>query len=454
MLALAAPLALAADGAGPIKKKTAAIDPAKADVPAGSVSRPISKKTETLVKPPDPTKIVPPQDVDRFWIHSEYFGAWTKEAARPGFTLLTHGAGPVLDASIASLFDPHTKLYNRAKEHYGRQDGFRAGLGAWLDDNKRIGAEIKGFWTDQATHEYERTFRSNGGATIDFAIGLPFVDRSKQQSAFVFFVDNIGESAKFSISSKQHWYGGEAMGVLNVYRKPRLSIDAKMGFRFFSLTEDLTIDYQRFNTQAFPGSILGNVNGNDVGLFFDPALGTSTYVVGSNILIQDKVEARNQFYGLNVAANLKYTWKRLRIEFNPKMAVGPAWHHVSVDGRSSRVEPTGRVTTLLGGFRALPGNMGSEDWWRLSAMAELDVKAGVEITKNFSFMAGYSLMYISNVVRAGTQFDNQLDERQFNYGASAHTFPRDDDNFRGPFFRDKMDDYHIHAVSLGFNFTW
>jgi len=454
-LALAAPWGLAAEGGSPIKKKTAAIDPAKADANAGGVSRPITKKTEPLVKPPDPTKIVQPQDVDRFWMHSEYFGAWTKEAARPGFTLLTHGAGPVVfDQSIASIFDPHTKLYNRAKEHYERQDGFRAGFGAWIDDNKRFGAEISGFWAEQAEHEYKRTFLSNGGATVDFAIGMPFVDRRKQQAAFVFFVDNVGESATFTINSKQHWYGGEAMGVMNLYRKPRLTIDAKFGFRYFSLTEDLTIDYQRFNIQALAGSPLGNVNGNDIGFFFDPALGGSTYVVGSNILIQDKVEARNQFYGLNIAANLKYKWKRLRLDFTPKIAVGPTWQHISVDGTSTRVEPTGRAVTLLGGFRALPSNMGTEDWWRLAAVGEVNIKAGVEITKNINFMAGYNLMYISNVVRAGTQFDNQLDERLLNYGASAHTFPTDDDNFRGPFFRDKTDDYHIHAVSLGFNFTW
>ena len=70
----------------------------------------------------------------------------------------------------------------------------------------------------------------------------------------------------------------------------------------------------------------------------------------------------------------------------------------------------------LGGVYAQPSNIGSYNRNELSAIPEVGVNVGCQLTAHLRALVGYSFLYIAEVVRPGDQIDRTVNLTQQNAG--------------------------------------
>jgi hypothetical protein len=68
----------------------------------------------------------------------------------------------------------------------------------------------------------------------------------------------------------------------------------------------------------------------------------------------------------------------------------------------------GVTTTAPGGMLALSSNIGNFSQTRFAAVPELDLKVGYQVAPQWRIVAGYDLVYWTNVQRAGGLIDTTV----------------------------------------------
>jgi hypothetical protein len=84
-----------------------------------------------------------------------------------------------------------------------------------------------------------------------------------------------------------------------------------------------------------------------------------------------------------------------------------------VHGVLNRLAPDGSRTSFEGGLLALRSNIGRHQLDELAFIPELGVNVGLEVTNHLKMYAGYSLLWVSGVARAGEQIDPVVNTTQF-----------------------------------------
>jgi hypothetical protein len=85
---------------------------------------------------------------------------------------------------------------------------------------------------------------------------------------------------------------------------------------------------------------------------------------------------------------------------------------VVIDGSTLVETPGGGAATSLGGLLAQGTNIGNFEEDTFSAMPELGLRVNYEISDRWRATVGYSLIYWSQVARAGEQIDSMLNLSQ------------------------------------------
>lgn len=144
-----------------------------------------------------------------------------------------------------------------------------------------------------------------------------------------------------------------------------------------------------------------------------------TFFVNSPLVVeptvytyQDKFRTLNNFYGAQVGAYYMQTYCSFFFDVRGKLALGALCQKSKINGRFQTNEFTGSVETFEGGFFALPTNSGHHKKTRFSVIPELNLNAGYFITDNFNIHFGYSVLYVSEVIRASKQISNRLNPTQ------------------------------------------
>ena len=128
----------------------------------------------------------------------------------------------------------------------------------------------------------------------------------------------------------------------------------------------------------------------------------------------DEFDARSDFYGLQVGARARFGNGPLFGTVSAKVALGAVSQHLDVKGGLVTNDFTALKAeqTFAGGYFALPSNLGTISRTSFAAVPELELDLGYRLGSSMTFSAGYTLLYVSNVIRPAEQIDRSIDPTQ------------------------------------------
>jgi hypothetical protein len=288
-------------------------------------------------------------------------------------------------ASLGVLGQPGTEILFGARSLNGSANsGGRLELGWWLAPEWAVEGNV--LWLADMQANY------NVSSTGDPLLARPFTNivTGLADSHIVAFPGTVAGS--LSISSTSRFRGGEILLRRTIHSQADCRFDAVdryscrwdilLGYRFNRLDDDLMI---RESLEA---------------------AGPST------IELYDLFDTNNDFHGVDMGLNAVFRHNRWSLELLAKMALGNIRSRVWIDGATVTTSG-GVVDNDVGGMLALATNIGSYTENNMAVIPELGVNLGFDITKRCRATFGYTFIYWSNVARAGSQIDQNLNPSYF-----------------------------------------
>ncbi len=168
----------------------------------------------------------------------------------------------------------------------------------------------------------------------------------------------------------------------------------------------------------------------------------------------DQFNARNRFYGLQVGLRAAYDsgpWVGTGVV---KLGVGSMQQRVSVSGQLDTNDFTnnGPVQTYPSGYFALPTNSGNHTQNQFAAIADIGLSLGYRLTPVATVYAGYSFLYLSNVVRPGAQINRNINPSySVAYGGEPPAKPAGPAQ---PTFGFSTTDFWAQSLTIGFAYRF
>lgn len=340
----------------------------------------------------------------RFWFNASYLMWFAKSQPVP--TLATDGTSIVLGNNSVT----------------GRNvSGLRLELGAWLNQQSTIGVE-GGFFS-----YYEgRTNRgiTSGGSRLE----RPYIDTATGTPAALIIAAPGISTGSITAETTGSLVGGEINLVSRAFADPVDSVDFLLGFRNVNLVERLTI-----------------TSVSDVTTGTASFLGT-TYPAPSTLVATDEFFTGNYFYGAQVGARFQTGHGNLRFSGFGKVGLGGMQQLNRISGGSNlgiaAIDPG--LVIYNGGLLANRDNRGRTLHTVFAVVPEVGLNLGYQVTEGVLFNVGYSTLYLSDVLRPGSQINSQVNSHTVATGAS---FSR---NTAGETSTRLMDstDYWVHGVNF------
>ena len=262
------------------------------------------------------------------------------------------------------------------------RSGGQFALGFWFDESHCFGTEAIYFFLP--TKSTSRTVQTNAeGFPL---LTIPFFDVTIPGENFTFlsFPGFITGSATLKVIN--HMQGVELNALMPFSCGCGFDLSFLAGLRYWNFFEKL-----QFSTSS---------------LIID----TPTAV----FITEDKFYAQNNFYGGQVGLELNYTCNCFFFNFKGKVALGTMCEDAIIKGNLDTNLNDGLTTvqTFTGGIFALPTNIGHHKRSHFCAIPAADVKLGYQLTDCISFQLGYMFLYVSNVMRAATEIDRNINPTQ------------------------------------------
>lgn len=280
-------------------------------------------------------------------------------------------------------------------------NGMRASLGFWFPRHCDWGMDVTYFFIGNRRDNF---FASSNGTP---ALGRPIIDSAPTRVVGGQVVQNpllgqpnaqivaqAGIPGDIAVDTNTRFWNIDA----NLRRKlccgPNFWLDGLVGFRHLQLEDWVTI------TENI-GPRLGPVYQAD------------------NTLVQDSFATQNIFNGGQVGLEAEWRFRpRWTLGGRVKVAAGNMHQSININGfttLTNAVFDTRAIPgqeTQSGGLLAQGTNIGQHTVDRFTVIPEVGVKLGLDITPHLRLYAGYDLMFISNVVRAGEQIDLRVNRSQ------------------------------------------
>jgi hypothetical protein len=354
----------------------------------------LSPTTQPIAPPcPTPTVIEPvecepcccPQSC--WWFNAEYLLWWTK--GDPNSTALVTTAPPgACLCMLGALGNPGTQvLIGGQSIDPEERSGGRFTLGHWFDPCQCCGVEASYFFLGNRSVSQS----VSSGAAGSPVVAVPFFNTAFgfEDAYLVASPGVFAGSATLSVSSQLQ--GAECNGVCNLFRTGAFRVYGLGGFRYLNLVEDLT-----FATASRDLTDAGFIN------------------------TLDEFDTRNNFYGGQLGLRSEFTRGRFVIETTAKVALGDMNEVVKINGSSFSnltMASLGAPTIVAarsapGGLFAQPSNIGNYQRNTFCVVPEGDITFGWQLTRRARVTAGYSFLYMSNVVRPGDQINRNLNLTQ------------------------------------------
>jgi hypothetical protein len=310
---------------------------------------------------------LPPQ----FWGSADFWVAWIRGVTFP--TLVT--VGPASDPIPGALNQNGTTVRFGGDQTPHERLGARFEFGAWFDDANSFGLEAGGaFLASRSVGSHD----SSPGTPV---LARPFydVDGQQQNASLASFPGTA--SGTIDVHSGTRLYNVDANGVMVPVSNSVYGVRLLAGFRYFDLHDDLTIAE---NVLVSPVAMVPTA--------------------GQNIGVRDNFACDNCFYGGNLGFSATYDMRLFELVVKAQCALGMTQECVNIAG-ATRIDG-GPV--IPAGLLAVSSNSGSHERNAFAVLPELEVDARFEVTRHVVVSAGYSVLYWSNVARAGQQVDTNV----------------------------------------------
>lgn len=326
-----------------------------------------------------------------FWLRDEYVGWWAQGGHLP--TLVATSPNGTLPATVP--------LYGNATYNGDYRSGNWTQAGMWFDCCHTHGIQADYFFVGDESSPF--TASSDGDPIltrpfIDATTGLPAEELIAVPGIVVgrISIDNRNSLDGAGIDMRCNlccccndccksdcgcdsgcgkcWCGENCNRVDFVY-----------GFRYYGFNDNLGIHEQ-----------LTSIEPN------------SPVAIGTQIDVRDNFLTQNNFYGGEIGIIGQHYRGRWMLEDTLKVALGDMNQLVSING-STIVSFPGQPTAFnQGGIFALSSNIGEHEHNSFVAIPQVSLRIGYRATERLTFMAGYTLMYFSQLARAGDQIDTTI----------------------------------------------
>src|SRR5262249_5697024 len=192
-----------------------------------------------------------------------------------------------------------------------------------------------------------------------------------------------------TVGARTSLWGAEANLTAGLIGSDTFHLAALGGFRFLRLQDELTIGEQFQTAPSVPG------------------------FGGSRVVLQDEFRTVNDFYGGQVGLETGVRFGRLTIDCRGKLGLGQMHQVAQLNGATNNLAPSGATTVLQGGLLALRSNIGRHQRDELAFLPEVGLNVGLQLAHHWKVFAGYSLLWVSTVARAGGQIDPVVNTTQF-----------------------------------------
>ncbi len=307
---------------------------------------------------------------NRFWFDADYLYWEIKNSPEP--------VPLVIEQPIPN--GPSTTVLGDKNVDLGWRSGAKFAVGYWFDNCRRIGAEVNYLFLSKESKKYTVSSDANGSPSrfvpyFDVQTGLEALNP----------ISTPGLYRGFASLKIDNWIQGTEVNIVGSF--PSNGCNMKFGwlagFRWWNFNEHLKF-------------------------FVDSPLVSPPSIYNYN----DTFKVKNNFYGGQIGGSFDYCYCNFFINLRGKVALGSMYQENTIDGSFTTNQFTGVPETFVGGFFALPTNIGHHKKTRFSVLPELNANLGYQITNYCSIKLGYSVMYVSNVLWAGKQIDRNLNPSQ------------------------------------------
>jgi hypothetical protein len=375
--------------------------------------------------PPAPSAFTT-KDVFRdhlIWGGAEYSMWWFRKAPLAVPLVVTTSTAPGPDANILGK-DPNAHVVLGPGQVDGNvKNGGRAWLGFWFGVDASLGMEFVGLWIEDPGER--RGVQSN-------AAGFPLYSRPflmPDGTPGVYDISFPG-AVRGGLFMQNHQFlrGLEANFVTFAFGDHRLAFNFLAGGRFLDLDERLNLNYSVTN------------------LITMPAFGGDVLAPGATITALDRYQTYNRFYGAQVGSRIEGNFGRLSLAFAGKIAFGVNDMILQVDGQTTRSD----IATLYpAGVLANTANIGRYHESHYAFVPEGSLSVGWWFTPHLRFQVGYNVLYISDVIRPGSQITSTINpaavpvDQTFGAVPVTRTSPQ--------FLRT---DFWAEGITFGFDFRY
>ncbi len=318
----------------------------------------------------------------RFWFQGDYMHWWTSGSHVPTLVATTQTAGP-----------PFQTVFGDQDVSAGDHDGYRIGMGMWLDQCHHWGVEGEYFdfrgrpvgydsglsngYTDDSLTPYPLvrpyvdatgTVQNNPVAVATQYVGRVTVDASD-------YFQSAGLWLRYNLRANE-WAGKEGDVPWTDSSARTFRLDFLGGYRFMRLIDAVDIRDDEMDVSG-------------------PLVNTNNWYTYTNI---DDFHAVNNFSGGELGLDATMTRGRWSLDVLAKAAIG-------VNNQDVQLYNLVRIDQrVVGGGvsqTAVPLNEYSRNVF--SWIPALTVTGGYQLTDHVKLTAGYDIMYWSAVARAGNQ---------------------------------------------------
>ncbi|MBA4190987.1 MAG: hypothetical protein C0467_23625 [Planctomycetaceae bacterium] len=320
-----------------------------------------------------------------------------------------------------ALVPGNTLLYGNSRANNDFRSGLRINGGIWFGECRRYGLEGDFFTLGNSS---QGIVAGNSAAPGSPLIARPFFNAitGLPDSQLVTLPGILAGTV--SVNAQNSIIGGGFNFRHNLCCDPCGRIDLIYGYRYFNVTDDLTITEDLTTTGAAP--LIG---------------------AGVRFQIVDHFRTENSFNGGVIGLAGERQRGRWVVSGRASIAFGANTQTVTIDGATTTTPPGGPAVTLPGGLLTQSSNIGTYERTTFAVMPEIGVKLGYKVTNHLQVFAGYNFIYLSNVVRAGDQIDLRVNPNLLPpaNGLGGPLVPA---------FAFKETDFWVQGISLGLRLSY
>jgi hypothetical protein len=300
----------------------------------------------------------------RLWATGDYMVMWYTPMRTPPLIQAVPSAfvGSTSPDVVTTVFPENNRV------NFGAFNGLRGFVGVGFD---RFGVEVGGFVLERL--QETGSLFTNG---TPFAVAQGYIAAGSGVPTSL-FASLPGEySGGVAAAAESRLWGVEGNMRWSWYAFISNANDLILGFRYLDLQESLAIESPSF----FPD--------------------------GDVITVRDSIRTRNMFYGGQLGFNGRLGGfdRGLGLDLSTKGAVGGVAQRADLVGSNSFIS-AGVDDTEAGGLYARGSNAGSFSRSKIAYLHDVDVKLTYNFNPYIQVSFGYSLIYLSSVMRPGNAID-------------------------------------------------